>query len=324
MSSNSFTVKEVCEFLLAHDNFTLLTHAQPDGDTIGAAYALAHVLKVKGKKVKVLCGDHIPKKFRYIINSLCNDNDANDTVVALDIADTKLLGSIEQEYSDKVELCIDHHVSNRKYARNLLLDSKASATCEIVYHIIKELEVPFSKHILDGLYTGICTDTGCFKYTNCTATTHRIVADLIDMGAEYGEINRLMFDTKSRARIKIEADVMENMQFMFNGKVAFISVTKQMIDNAGCTTSDLDGINTLSRIIEGVMVGVTLREKAENVYKVSLRTNAPIDATKICEHFGGGGHPRAAGCEIECSLSEAIERIVPVVKEALEENGCLI
>lgn len=324
MSSNIFSVKDTCSFLEARDNFTLLTHAQPDGDTIGSAYALAYALKLKGKRVRVLCGDHIPSKFKYIMNSLKPDNDACDTVIALDVADTKLLGSLEDEYKDIIELCIDHHVSNREYAKNLLLDPTASATCEVVYHVIKGLDVPFTKHILDGIYTGIITDSGCFKYSNCTATTHRIAAELIDLGVDYAEINRVMFDTKSRGRIKIEAAVMDNMEFAFGGRVALIAVTQKMIKEAGCTTSDLDGINTLSRIIEGVMVGVTLREKEGGKYKVSLRTNAPIDATKICSEFGGGGHPRAAGCELECSLEEAKARIIPVVKAALEENGCLI
>ncbi len=324
MSSKIFTLKDTSEYLLKKDNFTLLTHAQPDGDTIGSAYALAYALKAKGKRVRVLCGDHIPSKFKYIMNSLMHDDIKNGTVVALDVADSKLLGSLEDEYKDIVDLCIDHHISNREYAKYMLLDPEASATCEIVYRVIKELGVEFNKHILDGLYTGIITDTGCFKYSNCTAKTHIIAAELIDLGVDYAEINRIMFDTKSRQRIKIEALVMDNMEFMFGGRVAIIAVTKDMIKEAGCTTSDLDGINTLSRTIEGVMVGVTLREKDGGKYKVSLRTNAPIDATKICAEFGGGGHPRAAGCELECSLNEAIERIIPVVKAALEENGCLI
>lgn len=324
MSSNVFTLKDTCKFLLDNDNFTLLTHAQPDGDTVGSAYALAYALKQKGKKVRVLCGDHIPSKFKYIMNSLKHDEIENDTVVALDVADSKLLGALEEEYKSIVDLCIDHHVSNREYAKNLLLDADASATCEVVYAIVKELGVEWNKHILDGIYTGIITDTGCFKYSNCTAKTHKIAAELIELGVDYAEINRVMFDTKSRPRIKIEAAVMDNMEFMFGGRVAIIAVTKDMIKEAGCTTSDLDGINTLSRVIEGVMVGVTLREKDGGKYKVSLRTNAPIDATKICAEFGGGGHPRAAGCELECSLKEAIDRIIPVVKSALEENGCLI
>ncbi len=321
---NMLSVGAVCEFLREHDNYTILLHSTPDGDTIGSGYALAYTLKKMGKKVQVLCSDPIPAKFTYISNSLKTDEFCEETVVAVDVASPKLLGNLEKEYAHRVSLCIDHHISNLKYAENLLLDANASANCEIVYKIIKELGVGFGKHALAGLYTGIITDNGCFKYSNTTAETHRIAADIIDMGVDYAEINRIMFDTKSRARVKMEGMAMDGVEYRFGGRVAIITVTRDMIEETGCDEGDLDGINTLSRVIEGVMVGITLREKADGKYKISLRTNSPIDATAICARFGGGGHPRAAGCEFNVSPDKIKELLIPVVKEALEENGCLI
>ncbi len=321
---NMLTVGEVCDFLRTHDNYTVLLHAQPDGDTIGSGYALAYTLRLMDKNVRVLCSDPIPPKFTYISNSLKEKDFQEETVVAVDVASPKLLGNLEKEYAHRVDLCIDHHISNLKYARNLLLDADASANCEIIYKIIKELGVGFNKHAIDGLYTGIVTDNGCFKYSNTTVETHLIAAELMKMGVDYAEINRIMFDTKSRARVKMEGMAMDGVEYYFGGRMAIITVTRQMINETGCDDGDLDGINTLSRMIEGVMVGVTIREKIDGKYKISLRTNAPIDATAICAEFGGGGHPRAAGCEFSCTLEQVKQRLTVVIKEALEEKGCLI
>ena len=321
---NLLSVGEVCEFLRSHDNYVILLHAQPDGDTIGSGYALAYTLKSMDKKVKVLCSDPIPPKFTYISNSLKEDDFPEETVVAVDVASPKLLGSLQEKYADRVDLCIDHHISNLKYADNLLLDADASANCEIIYKVIKEMGVGFNKHAIDGLYTGIITDNGCFKYSNTTVETHLIAAELMNMGVDYAEINRIMFDTKSRARVKMEGMAMDGVEYLFGGRVAIITVTRKMIEETGCGDDDLDGINTLSRMIEGVMVGVTIREKIDGKYKISLRTNAPIDATAICAEFGGGGHPRAAGCEFSCTLEQVKNRLQIVIKEALEEKGCLI
>ncbi len=318
------SVQEACEFLTANDGFLLLAHAQPDGDTVGSCYALAYALKKIGKKVAVKCADNIPSKFSYFTAAFKNDKIENPLVVALDIADTKLMGSLQEVYGDKVELCIDHHISNRHYAKRLLLNATAAANCENVWAIVKQLNIPFSRHITAALYTGIVTDTGCFKYSNTTVQTHKIAAELIAVNVDHGDINRIMFDTKSRARIKIEGAVMEKMQFFFGGRVAFIAITTEMINAAGCTPDDLEGVNTLARTVEGVMIGVTARQKEDGLFKVSLRTNEPIDASAICGLFGGGGHPRAAGCEIFGDENTVRDAILPCLKSVLEEQGCLI
>ncbi len=320
------TLKETCAFLKERDNFTLLCHGQPDGDTIGSGYALAYALKQLGKKARVLCCDPIPLKFHFISNALEQDDisEAEETVIAVDVADNKLLGSLNEKYGSRVELCIDHHISNVHYSKLLLLDSDAGANCEIIFEILKVLGAKFDRHILDAIYTGITTDTGCFKYSNTTSRTHTISAELIDLGVDYAEINRIMFDTKSRSRIKLEGMVMDRMEFHFGGRVALIAITREMIEACKATDNELDGINAMSRTIEGVMAGVTMREKEDGRFKISLRTNAPVDAMKICKTFGGGGHPRAAGCEFKCSPDKIKEQLLPVIKETLEEQGCLI
>lgn len=325
MSSKPLSIAHVCEILATRDNFTLLCHAQPDGDTVGSAYALGYALKELGKTVKILCADEIPQKFRFITDSFINEESKNGTIISLDVADPKLMGKYCDVFEGMVEIAIDHHISNVNYSKYLLLDSSASATCEIVYEIVKELCVPMSKEILSALYTGIVTDTGCFKFSNTTARTHIIAAELINLGVDYAEINRLMFDNKSRQRVKLEGAVMDNIEYYCGGKVSVITLSRNIIENSGCDESELEGINALSRTIEGVVVGITIKERPTGTKKISLRTNAPLNAMEICREFGGGGHERAAGCSFaDCSIEDVKVQLLEVVKRKLEEAGCQI
>ena len=167
------------------------------------------------------------------------------------------------------------------------------------------------------------TDTGCFRFSNTTAKTLRIGADLMETGIDTAEINRIMFETKSRIRVQLEGMALDRMEFHCNDRCAIITVTREMYEKTGCLDSDLEGITAISRTIEGVMVGVTLREKAEGGFKISVRTYPPIDASEICKRMGGGGHIRAAGCQLsaEYTAEEARAEVLKHVRAVLEEQG---
>lgn len=304
-------LKETCDFLKERQNFVLLCHTSPDGDTIGSASALCMALRQIGKQAFIRCADSFHNKFSYIYNGLLEANFSPATVVAVDVADSNLLGALRDQYP-KIHLCIDHHVSNTRYADRLLLDASASAACEVIYELCRRLDVKIQKQMADALFTGISTDTGCFKFTNVTARTHRIAADLLDLGADGAEINRIMFDTKSRERVEIERMALDSMRFYHGDKCAMISITKQMRERSRCAEEDLEGITSLSRTIEGVLIGVTIREKDNGRYKVSVRTHAPIDASRLCGELGGGGHARAAGCELEGPLERVQEILADI------------
>ena len=239
-------------------------------------------------------------------------------VVSVDIADTKLLGEKLSDYADKIDLCIDHHGSNTKYAKEYYVEASAAAAAQVIAKLIRLMNVEFDKDIANAIYTGITTDTGCFRYTNVTAETHRIAADMIDCGAESGMINRLMFETKSRSRLEIERRVMDSIQFYLDGRCAIAYATIDMMKESGAVDNDMEGVSSLPRQIEGVMAGITLREKNNGKFKVSVRTTDELDASAICANFGGGGHKAAAGCMITGTLNEAIEQIIEVVRQALE------
>lgn len=307
-------VKECASLLKEYDNYLILSHRNPDGDTLGSAFALKRTLDLMGKKSFVKCVDPMHHKYSYLWDGVDNSEFAFDKIIAVDVADKKLLGEgFEALYGDNVWLCIDHHMTNREYSENLLLEDRAAAAV-VIYEVICELGVEITPPIASCVYTGLATDTGCFMFSNTTPTVHRIAADVMEKGADYVNINRLMFETKSMSYLKLEQMAVSSIESHFDGKCAIMTITRKMFEESGSSSTECDGIAALPRKIEGVKIGITIRERHNGSYKVSLRTVEPYDAAKICGNFGGGGHHAAAGCEFECSLSEVKSKLLEVIK----------
>ncbi len=297
---------EAADFLSGADDILILSHQFPDGDTLGSASALCRGLQKLGKRAMIKCSDTIGPKYQYLFNGIEQQNFTPAVVVAVDIADLQLIGEPNRSlYGERIDLCIDHHPSNALYAKRSCVDPKASAACEIIFDILNLLKVEIDSSMASCLYTGITTDTGCFKYINVTPTTYRIAADLVEKGAQAHRINRAMFDAKSRARIELERRVMDSIQYFFNGRVAVIKITQQMIYDSGAAEDDIEGLASIPRAIEGVLIGVTIREKTDGDSKISLRATPPRNASEICAAFGGGGHAGAAGCTFNTTMEEA-------------------
>ncbi len=307
-------VKECASLLKEYDNYLILSHRNPDGDTLGSAFALKRTLDLMGKKSFVKCVDPMHHKYSYLWDGVDNEEFTFDKIIAVDVADKKLLGeSFEDMYGDNVWLCIDHHMTNKEYSENLLLEDRAAAAV-VIYEVICELGVEITPEIASCVYTGLATDTGCFMFSNTTPTVHRIAADVMEKGADYVNINRLMFETKSMSYLKLEQMAVSSIESYFNGKCAIMTITRKMFEESGSSSTECDGIAALPRKIEGVKIGVTIRERHNGSYKVSMRTVEPYDAAKICGNFGGGGHHAAAGCEFECSLDEVKSKLLEIIK----------
>lgn len=314
-------LENAVKLLCSYDNVLILIHHFPDGDTLGCGYALCRALQSLGKKARVECCDKISEHYDYITRSVSEQQFEHEHIVAVDVADNKLLGALNEKYGDKVELCIDHHASNTMYAAQTYVDASAAAACEIIYQVVLALGVKIDKDIANALYTGIATDTGCFKFTNTTERTHIIAAELMKAGADYGEINRIMFDTKSKSRLAVERMVLENIVFSHSDKIALVTISQDMLRKSGAEDGELEGITSLPRTIEGVIIGITLRERKDGKYKVSVRTHAPISASALCARFGGGGHDRAAGCEIADTLENARNMLLNAAEQMLNDCG---
>ncbi|MBQ8378701.1 MAG: bifunctional oligoribonuclease/PAP phosphatase NrnA [Oscillospiraceae bacterium] len=306
---------KIKSFLESCDNVTILTHKSPDGDTLGAGFALCRYLRLQGKKANVVNSDEFPERYAFLYEGYEPMKFVEKTVIAVDIADTKLLGHNLEEYEKegKIDLCIDHHVSNKYYAKYTYVNASASAACQIMYELFRFMDAEIDRIIARCLYTGIATDTGCFKYENTTSAAHIAVSELMKYNIDYATINRKMFDVKSRARIKIEQAVTNDMEFLFDGKCAVMIITTQMMEESGIEPAEFEGLASIPLQVEGVEMGITVKQRHENVYKLSVRTTETIDASKFCQQFGGGGHIRAAGCELNGTLDE--------VKKIIEDNA---
>ena len=315
------SLRKTARFLKKHDNYIIITHAFPDGDTLGSAYALYYGLKEIGKVAEVICPDVIPKKYDYFVHETDHVAAENATIIAVDVADKKLMGSLEEVFGDKVDLNIDHHISNVRFAKNLYLDHTASATCEIIFELLNLMRVNINTLTARALYTGIATDTGCFKFSNVTVKTHEIVSHLYQYDIAAAEINKIMFDTKSKRLLELERKVLETAEYHFNDRCMVLAVTDEMQKSTGCCGPDLEGIAFISRSVEGVLVGVTLKQTGDDAYKVSLRTYPPFDASAICRMLGGGGHVAAAGANVYGSLEEAKKQILDAIIKYAEENN---
>ncbi len=309
-------VKACAGLLKEHDNILILTHAHPDGDTLGSGFALLRALLKLGKTARVINDDEIPAKYSYLYEDLHCKPFQEEYIVAVDVATENLLGNLQNKYSGRVDLCIDHHLTNTEYAGSLLLRD-APAACEIIYDVINELGVPIDNKIANCLYTGISTDTGCFRYASTTAHSYRIAAKLIDAGANNGLINRKMFETKSKTYVNLERLALNGLQLFCQDRVAVITVTQEMYAKTGSNEQETEALAPLTRQIEGVEIGITIREKKDKTCKASLRTYESVNAADLAKYFGGGGHAQAAACRFDCSVEEAKKRIIAKCAEIL-------
>ena len=316
--SRMIDTADTAAMLTDADDIVILTHQYPDGDTIGSAHALYHALRALGKRVRVECCDEIPEKYDYLLTNVVQEAFEPQFVVAVDVADDKLLGSLKEVYEGRIDLCIDHHGSNTEYADYLLLKANYAAAAMVVCEVLYAMHATLTEAIAECIYTGISTDTGCFKYSNADAYTHRMAADMMEIGIRYDMINRAMFDVKSRARVELERLALSGMQFFANGKIAVMPITCDMIRESGAAENDMEGLAPMPRQIEGVWVGVTMREKPGGEYKISVRTGNHADASAICKTLGGGGHIRAAGCSLTMPLDEAIRTMVETIKQTVD------
>ena len=298
--------------LLASDNFVIICHASPDGDTLGGAFALCGALQKLQKRAKVRVPEEVSERFNYLKSGIEEQEFSEEFIITVDVADAALLGSLQDKYPVP-DLCIDHHVSNTGYTKNLLLDSEAAAACEIVFELIKLLGSGIiSSEIASCLYTGISTDTGCFRFSNTTAASHRITAELMEYGFDCAGLNYLLFEMRTKQRIELEKKALESAEFYFSGRCAMITLTGEMLKAAD--DEDINAISSMPRQIDGVEVGVTFKQKEEGVWKVSIRTKNYMNAQVICAKFGGGGHQRAAGCRITGDMQDCKTKILTEIE----------
>ena len=311
-------IQSTAGLLMEKDNILILCHKNPDGDTLGSAAALAHALAGMGKKAYIACHNRIPAKYDYLNIPLAEEGAEIDFVVSVDVAGINLLGDSLMEYAHKINLCIDHHGSNGEYAKYLCLKADYPAAAQLMYEVLCEMGCEITPHIADCLYTGILTDTGCFKYSSTTPLTHIIGARLMELGAQHTLLVEKFFMSKTRKAVQLERYMMNNLEYYFDDRCALLVLTREAILDIQPDPTDLDGLSSMPRDFEGVDISILIRPlREEGSYKLSIRTGETVDACAIASALGGGGHIRAAGCEVIGSIETVKKAILREVENTL-------
>ncbi|MEE0800223.1 MAG: bifunctional oligoribonuclease/PAP phosphatase NrnA [Gemmiger sp.] len=307
------------------DDILILCHKNPDGDTVGSAGALYLALKQLGKNAAVLCSDPIPALYDYMKLRWYDGSFKPAFVVAVDVASIQLFGDRNDIplYAEHTDLCIDHHATNSGYAYETLLDPGAAATCEFLLDVIVEMGVTITPEIANCLYTGIATDTGCFRFTNTTSRTHIAASRVMEAGADTEKLNERLFESRSHARLLAERMALESLEYFYDDRCALICLTWDQIRMSGVANAELEDLTSLPRSIEGVEVGLTFRQQPDGSFKISIRTAGAVNACNIARRLGGGGHARAAGCEISGNLDNAKHAVLEEVRKEFQRTGLL-
>lgn len=323
---NNITLKEAADMLLSHENILVLAHANPDGDTLGSAFAIKYALPLKN--IEVVCDDKLPDRLRFICGgaeSLRPENLPDgfmpDLVISVDTASLALAGAFGLSLAGKIDIKFDHHPMSEEFALYNYIESGTASCGEIVADLTGHFGA-FKKSAAEALYAAISSDTGCFKYRNVTSDTHRKAAALLDAGIDHSEINKRLFENKTLKEMTAVGVTLESLKFYRGNSVASVCFTNEMKSKYDLDDEDIGDIGSVPRQITGVELGVVIKQKSNNPreFKISMRSGPSVAANELCAMFGGGGHLRAAGGLIEADSGvEAEQMVMERVLAALEE-----
>jgi len=299
------TRAEVAEYLDRHDNYCILTHRRPDGDTVGSAAGLCRGLRAMGKKANILYNPEITPKLEPLFEGLTvQEPGEGDLIVAVDVAEDHMLPKAHGYLKNSVDLRIDHHGGNREFTPRSLVDPESAACAEIIWDILGELDVQMDEKTADAIYVGTSSDTGCFRFANTDVHSFDCAADCAAAGADVFGWNQVLFETNSLAKLRLQGWMAENVILFSEGRLAVCALPKAVEERLGVNEDDMGNLSSFIRTIEGVCMAGLLRE-TEDGAKLSVRAVPGYNAADICAMFEGGGHAGAAGGFIRMPLKEA-------------------
>lgn len=315
IKAKKIDLKELLSIIKKAKTILLATHTNPDGDGLGSILALGAGLKQLRKKVTLYCKDAVPKMYRFMpgserITHQLNPQDKFDVSFIVDLGEIERVGDEFVNHLHRgVTISLDHHIKGLHNADlNYCLPKQASSG-EVIYKILKALKVKCNKAMATNIYTAMVTDTGSFKYSNTTAETFAIAADLAKLKLDVWEVALNCFETFSVSRMELLKRVMGSMQIHENKKIAWIVLKLGDLRETGASPDEAEGFINYPRSIETVEVAVSFKEQEDGSYRVSLRSKNYVDVASVALAFDGGGHIRASGCKVEGSFSEVKEKI---------------
>ena len=315
------TLDEILEEIKKANKIVILTHETPDGDAVGSCLGLKLALEKIGKYSDIIMKNYA-RTFVFLprVSEIETESDIKnyDLAISLDCANFKRLDNREYFENAKKTIVIDHHGSNNMYGDINYVNPVAPACSEILLAILSYYEIEVDVEIGTCLLTGIITDTGGFQYPATTADTFEYAAELLRKGVDIADICKRTLQTKTKANFELQKRVMDRMEILENGKVAFSYIDQKDMDEVKAEEGDHEGLVNIGRNIEGVEVSIFIRQKDnENAYKVSLRSGSYVNVSDVCLMFGGGGHPRAAGALIQGTKEQVKEKLLKEIKKYL-------
>jgi len=310
------TRNETARFLSERDNFVIVTHRRPDGDTLGCAALLCRGLRQLGKTSHILRNPEITEKYAALHTGLTKDAaEETDTLVCVDVASANMLGDWAKAVESRILLRIDHHGTATSFTPYALVDPEAAACGEIIYDVLTEMGATLDEAMAEALYTAVSTDTGCFRYANTTDRTFEVAAACAKVSKRLFAINQELFETNTLGRLRLQGWLVENAIFLQDGKAVICPLPREKELELGLTEDDLENISGFPRTIAGVKMAATLRQETDGRIKISVRAVPGCDAAAVCAKFGGGGHKGAAGASMDMTMDEAVEAVKSAIPE---------
>ena len=294
----------------------VVSHVNPDGDTLGSATAMRLILESLGKEVTLFCDGKVPDQMSFLPGAdLFRVPEGNegpfDLLLAVDVSDGKRMGSAAALMERSAHTAqIDHHPTNPLFAEVNSVDGKAPANCILIRELMDVLGVPVTKDIAICLYTGISTDTGNFAFGSTNAEAFRIMSDLMEHDLTLARLNRILFRVKSREQMKLLGRALESLRFRGNGKIAVMTLTAKDFKDCGALSEHADTIVNYGLDTHRTDMALLAREAAEGQIKFSLRAREPFTVNDIAAQFGGGGHPQASGITMAGTMEQCVEKVL--------------
>jgi len=317
-------IKKICEVIRKNKSFLITSHYEPEGDSLGSQLAMAEMLRQLGKKYIIVDPDKPPARYEFLKNIKKIEQPSKkyydfDVALVLDCPVMERIRDVAEVIGKKPIVNIDHHISNRNFGVVNYVDPKASSAGEIMYAVATALGCRMNKDLAAYIYLAMLTDTGGFRYSNTTANTMRIVAELVGLGINPKEMYEKIYEAHSLASRKLLGMCLNTLKVSSDGKIAWMYLTKAMFKKAGATAHDAENFVNFPRFIEGVKIAMIFSDNAKRGFtKVNFRSNESwANVNKIATKFGGGGHVSASGCVVKGDIKTVEKKIMKEVRAAL-------
>ncbi len=321
------SLNRVLEVFKEKDNFLITAHINPEGDSVGSQLAIHALLKKLGKRSAVVNHDEVPENLlflpgsRSILREVPRDFKA-EVLVVVDCPVKERTGRVHGLVEgEPFVVNIDHHVSNEFFGDVNWVEPEASSVGEMIFSLIKNLGITVDKDLATVIYAAIVTDTGMFNYDNTSSNTHKVAGELIASGVNPKTMHKEIFESKSTAEVRLLGRALTTLEVEHGGRLAQMTLTRDMYRQEGVDIISTDEFINFPRSIRGVEVAVFFKEGGDSSVNVSFRSSGRVDVNVLASHFGGGGHAQASGCLIECTLSEAKEKVLSEVRKSLDREG---